>query len=384
MVIVSEIAHGGEVHLQFNSCFLKIIDDLYTDEIYFRAEKAHSEAIQAIEMTDKITYIPFEKYYDTEQYSWLSRVFGEIKQVINSLKIGKELNARIYIWTCLLPTGQLFLNLISRLYNNDKIHIIVLHGELEMIKNKRGKITKLLLGYLLKFSFFVSARTTKFIVLGDSIKNHLSKKISSKSLRKVISILHPYDYSKPNFTPVQLSKNKLIYGTIGTLMVNKNSQNLFLVASYFKNSILAGEIEFRAIGKVLTEIEPFRNELVSLQYSDSFVPQYLFEKAIKEMDFVLFFYDNNSYQLCASGAIFEIIKLGIISISITNDYFEWLFNKYGRMGFLCKDMEAMKVLIEGISTGKYKAEIEIMKDNIRSFKIDNGLSSITRKLSEFI
>lgn len=381
MILISEVVHNGEVHLQFNSCLLEIIG--YTSDnqnIVYRSERAHADAVEStISNSENIEFLRFESYYDAQNYSWVSRIAGEIIQIWKSLRLGAKRNASIYIWTCLFPTGHLFLN-FCLLFFRRAGHIIVLHGELEMLKTTKRKKTEIILGFFLKCAINMSNRNLNYIVLGSPIRRNLERYISQTAFRRVISILHPYRYN--NHSHQSLSEHKpLVFGSIGSQMLSKNSNYIFNLALSFKTEVINGDLQFKTIGKVLPEIEPYKNELVDCVHERLFIPQAVFEEAVSALDFVLFFYDNNSYQLCASGAVFEVIRLGIPVISIYNDYFNWLFQEYGSMGFLCKDVDEMNLTLSSINNGKLKMELEIIRENIVKFRDENKLISIATDLS---
>lgn len=383
MIVASEVVHTGEVHLEFNSCFLQIIRKMYPDQpIVFRSEERHARALrQSLDFQTGIILNPFRAYYDRKAYSWPKRIWGEIKTIYRTLRFGRKQKADKYVWTCLFPTGHLFLVLLLNLYKKDHPHIIVLHGELELLKENGKRGTEKFLGHILRYAMKISPSRVQYIVLGDSIRENLRPHVPPTVLEKVISILHPYEYSRGAAIRPELSTKPIRFGAIGTQMLAKNSQYLFDLASAFQPAIDAGGVSFESIGQVLPEMEGYSSPMVTAKYSADFVPQDLFEKAVEELDFVLFFYDNQSYELCASGAVFEAIKRGVPIISIENDYFKWLFRTYGAMGFLCKDLNEMKNLIGQIINGEKRSEIRSSLVSIKKFRQENDLASIASDLS---
>jgi hypothetical protein len=260
--------------------------------------------------------------------------------------------------------------------------LIVLHGELEFLKSANRKKTTVAFGVMLKLAINLGNKTTRYIVLGDRIKHHLKGYFSNNVTKRIITILHPYSYnSDQKQVAFDVNKTPLKFGAIGTQMLSKNSILIFDLARILEKEIARRALAFRTIGKVLPEVSPFKNKLVNQRYPDVFVPNATFETEVGKLDFVLFFYSNDSYQLCASGAIFEVIKLGIPIISIYNDYFDWLFDDYGEMGFLCKDINEMSAVILNIVKGKLTEEIDVFVKNIEIFKTQNNLQSIAIDLA---
>lgn len=384
MILVSEVAHPGEIHVEVNSAFLRVFTYLEpAEQIVYRAEQGHVNSINAqVGLSHKIKFVAFKQYYDPKAFSWPARIIGEIKEIYRSLKLGRKLNAQTYIWTCIFSTGHFFLSLYLIFFRNKNVkHLIVLHGELEFLKSTNRKHTTAALGLVLKLAINLSGQNTQYIVLGNRIKDHLEKYFSKDIIKKIVTVLHPYCYDL-NVKPALFKENEspLVFGTIGTQMLSKNSEQIFDLANMFEEKINNGVLNFRTIGKVLPEINPFKNKLVNQLYPDAFVPYSIFENEARKLNFVLFFYSNDSYQLCASGAVFEVIKLGLPIISIYNDYFDWLFEDYGKMGFLCNNVIEMKSLIGDIVDGKLTVEINEVLKNIAAFKIKNNLHSIAADL----
>ena len=55
---------------------------------------------------------------------------------------------------------------------------------------------------------------------------------------------------------------------------------------------------------------------------------------VQSMDAMLLLYDTNSYKLTASGAVLEAIWNEKPIIALHNMYFDYLFEKFGRLGEL--------------------------------------------------
>lgn len=387
MIIISEVVHNGEVHFQVNSCFVSMISTLHPNEkIIVRAENEHSVALQKNlkkEEFENVTFLSFDKYYDAKRYNWGLRIIGECSQIIKTLRTGRKLKNNVYVWTCLFPTGHFFLNLLTY-FQKSKKHIIILHGELEFLKSENKRITENIFGIILRSAMILSTNKNKYIVLGDNIKTNLIGLVNKRVLQKTFTILHPYNYNYVENFQKKKDTNKVTIGAIGTQMLSKNSQYMYQVAEHFKSDIQQDKIVLRTIGKILPELDSYKTDYVDKMYSDNFVSQDQFESEISKLDFVIFFYDNNAYQLCASGAIFESIRIGVPVISIENDFFRWLFNTYGDMGFLCKDLDEVKRVLNELKEGNYKKEIEVFKKNIMNFIIQNDLKNLARNLKPLI
>lgn len=388
MILVSEVVHNGEAHFQVNSCFVSMISMLYPNEpILVRAETEHITALRKNLVSGNnvsgIEFLSFDKYYDVKKYNWGLRIIGECIEICKTLLQGKARGNKIYVWTCLFPTGHFFLNIITY-FQKKKKHVIILHGELEYLKSENKHKSEKLFGFFLKIGMNLSTAKNNYVVLGDNIKNNLAGLVNKSVLDRTFSILHPYNYSVEESYLEPFDKDKFIIGAIGTQMLSKNSQYIFQLAELFRSDILQDKFVFKTIGKLLPELDSYQNDLVENLYANDFVSQKQFEFEISKLNFVIFFYDNNSYQLCASGAVLEAIRMGILIISIENDFFRWVFDRYGAMGFLCKDLDAMELLFRELKEGNYHDEMEIFKNNIIQFRVKNDLNILAASLKNII
>ncbi|MBS7231921.1 hypothetical protein KHA90_12895 [Flavobacterium psychroterrae] len=389
VIIISEVTHTGEVHFQVNSCFVEMISGLYpSQKIIFYAETNHNNAVKeslSNKQLNNLEFLPFEGYYDEKKFKWTSKIIGECIQIVKILRKGKLLKSELFVWTCLFPTGHFFLNFLL-LFQKKSKHIIILHGELEFLKISGKRKSEVFLGIILKAGIYLSSKKTKYIVLGENIKKSLKKIVSHRILKRTHSILHPYNFSVDYYLKdLNNSNDQLLnIGAIGTQMLSKNSNYIYSLAEYYKADIIQDKINFITIGKILPELHPFETDLVKKLYSDSFVSQKNFEIEISKLNFIIFFYDNTAYELCASGAIFEAIRLDVPIISIKNDFFQWLFDSYGEMGFLCNNLDDIKLIIDGLKRDGFNEKLVNFRKNIAKFKNDNDLTSLAIKLKTII
>jgi hypothetical protein len=58
------------------------------------------------------------------------------------------------------------------------------------------------------------------------------------------------------------------------------------------------------------------------------------------------------YKYLASGAVFDAINAEKPIIALRNDYFEYLFSKFGAFGYLADSIDDMADIIRGLLSGK--------------------------------
>ena len=103
---------------------------------------------------------------------------------------------------------------------------------------------------------------------------------------------------------------------------------------------------------------------------------------IDQLDFILFFYNSETYRLTASGTIFDAISRKKPIIALRNDYFEYIFNKFGSIGYLVDSIEEMATLIQHIHSNK-EIQQEFDFDEIQNMmSTENITRDFTYKLRE--
>lgn len=370
MVYFVELSKGNEAHSSLNYSMIKVLSFKYNNLKVFSSEQHFCAIHLDKEDLGKVSYQSI-RVIEGNWKSWFGKVMLESYNAIKIFrKAGIDRPSLVYI-SSIFPISQLFIKIIKKFFPN--IHVIIgLHGEMEFLKN--NKSTKLrFLGWFLKKSFKMHAKNVKYLVFGDVIKENL-KSYNFLPPTSLLSIDHPYDYraeNRPNLSKL----NGLKLGTIGIGSVNKRTNNLFVLAEAFKNQVLSDEISFNLIGKILPDLEPFVNTYVKTNGSNMILSKKEFEDKIFELHYSLFFYDNEFYSLCASGAFFDAVKFEKPILAIKNDYFSYYFKRLGNIGYLFDNLEDMKLKIATLlfenCEQEYLQQVENLKEAKRTLSIEN-------------
>ena len=109
-------------------------------------------------------------------------------------------------------------------------------------------------------------------------------------------------------------------------------------------------VRFSIIGSVQGDVEPFRNAGITLPPNPSVpMPDGEFQRAVAALDFILLLYPHDTYRLMASGAVLDALRFEKPIIALRTDYFEYLFKKFGKFGYLANDTGELLHLIEHAS-----------------------------------
>jgi glycosyltransferase involved in cell wall biosynthesis len=170
--------------------------------------------------------------------------------------------------------------------------------------------------------------------------------------------------------------NKIIsFGSVGKAIIGeKNSHLIFKLADFIKNNSISNiyNSKFTIVGTLSKDLLSCSNNYVDFNEQEVMLSNVEFETKILMLDFVLFFYNSDSYKYTASGAFFDCVKYEIPFIAIKNDFFNYYQGKYGPIGYLEDDYESLEkriVLILNTSIEDINKEINVFKNNLRTMKV---------------
>lgn len=270
------------------------------------------------------------------------------------------------------------LNLINLLLKR-KI-IIVCHGELELLISNEGGFQSKIMRFLCRNFYFKTklSNDISYIVLGDCIIDNLNQIISKQKINHFFSLDHPFiPYNIVNSENQQTSKIKV--GTVGELNSYKGAEEYVRLLMTIPIDVLR-KIEFYSIGSVTSQYTELTKHNVIIPGNGQRLSRSEFDKYVKELDYILFFYDNDKYKLIASGAIFDAIKYKKPIIALENTYFSYLTNKFGKIGFLCKNINQMsKVIIQLLEFRNSEFDFSGYYLNLTQDKFSNNLKQIINK-----
>ena len=231
-------------------------------------------------------------------------------------------------------------------FKKNKIYDLC-HNELEWIdKNKTKSKVELLLGRFYGFIFRKIKLSSKFtfILLSENMASYFKKEFVSKQNADRVSWID-HCYIRPTINE-EFNKNNGTLIKIG-LPGAINAQRGLSYLKYLLSNINNDNIKIYSLSTISENIK--NTHLVIINKTSHVLPFNEYSKKIREMDALAFFYSTDSYKLTASGAVLEAIWNGKPILALKNNYFEYLFNKYGQLGVLCDNIEELSNRVNNIS-----------------------------------
>lgn len=336
-------------HLQINASLLVMLSKIGKEVIYYAGKDSMAEVYSLLAKSNvEIVNVQANSifvYRGDNRISLLIRYL--ISAFMNLILLVRSHKNDVIVYNY----NNLFsLRLINAVNGIVKRKVLICcHGELELLSDaveEGGGLAKCL-RYLAR-DFFLKRRKIQdrvyFMVLGDVILKNLHSYLTEEQLKKFISVDHPYIFTKYiDKTEKEQHNNSLYVGTVGVFSQAKGGDLFIKIVSNVRNA----DVRFSITGRVYYSMELLNNLGIDVA-PDAHrkpLPMELYNERIKRLDYILFLYNQNSYRITASGAVMDAINLRKPIIALENDYFCYLFKKYGSFGRLFKSLEEMTAFL---------------------------------------
>ena len=320
MVTVTDLYASDFMHIEINAFFLRIYREYLKQEIHLFAERRHVEALaRAVPIDETHCFGSFRTIFQWHASRVLLREFLTIFRVLRVVLHARQNRSTLLHVLCASHFAHIVLRLVLKVIPVGCPVVLSIHSELESLARPERRF------WLPQFWFPKS--------LGIPTKNLyplvLAKNIVCEAERRKIStanwiaIEHPYTF--PEIAEKHSAKSGcFIVGAIGAASLSRGTHQIFELAERFKEDITNGRFRFQIIGKVFPPLEQHITAAVEVPKRNGFSDKDEFDKAVNALDAVLFFCPCDSYQLTASGSIFDAVRYNKPIIAYENAYFRWL------------------------------------------------------------
>lgn len=354
----------GSAHEMYNASVLYLCAQL-TPQLTCRTSKSNYRALCKTlgeQTPTNITFKPTPIVGGGGKYALLVRyVMGAVLDFVYLLFAAKRA-------IIVMPFNNLFglraINWLNKWLGRRLL--ICCHGELEAMAssvNRKGLLSQILYRRCRRFFGTRKPRIADnlfFAVLGDSVKSNLSHYVDQDIMEHFVSLDHPYIFSERvvEHKPI---RNPLRVGSAGAINRSKGLDKLVTYAKTCKEKGL--RVIVSHTGRVFgadTELSKY----VNLPDTDGELCRSQYDQRLSELDYILFFYNSDSYKITASGAIMDALAACKPIIALRNDYFEYLFKKFGPFGYLADSIDQMVDITKRVSIGELNAKFDF--DSIRA------------------
>lgn len=326
-------------HEVFNYCIFKGLSEL-SKTITVYSSKSAWECLKQYDQAINVNYKKTLNVNRENKITYILRYFISGIENVKILIFSKKSDILVYTFENVVSFS--FINKINKIFQR-RIYIFC-HGTLETLFNNTGGIGAKIIRYYCKKSFKNKKinDNIKVIVLGQNILDNLKKSQYPIDLRNFSYIDHPFIPKKIGQTENLLkAKYEIKIGMVGAFSKSKGSSEF----SKLLQNIETEKLHFYIIGTILDKDFNSNYQNVTIIGNNNFLPREQFDEYVNNLDYILFLYPEDTYRFTASGAFFDSILFKKPIIALRNNYFEYMFNKYGKVGELFDSVEDIQVYL---------------------------------------
>ena len=367
----------NKMHAIFNASLLAMLINLYSDIIFSGEKRNMSDVINILKENHiDVKNVRKRNLYLITTHSGIRAFltfclsfFYNLYFIISSRKN----DLLVFNYNNLFSVRSI--NFFNKFFNRNIL--IFCHGEMEFLisDTKQYGLLNTILTYFGK-NFFLNKQIKmhpkiKFVVMGDSILSNIKSVIPNNISKSFISIDHSYFFRRKENLELSFNNKKIKIGTVGTFSKIKGGEDFFKLY----NLIGPDKVDFSITGRIFYESYIFDSMKIDIPKNKgkNMIPRNELEERIQKLDIILFFYSKTSYKLIASGAIMDAINMRKPILAIKNDYFEYIFRKFGRFGFLVNSVEEMATILKTIRKEDLLFDFDSIQKQMNISKITEQL-----------
>ena len=198
--------------------------------------------------------------------------------------------------------------------------------------------------------------------------------ICAKNRDRIFGMDHCYIRPESGAVGNPISFNGIKIGLPGAVSPSRGIASLKKLVPMVSNP----SIRFYGIS-TLSEPITFDN-FIELNKSGERLPFDLYNSYVKQMDAYLMMYNLGSYSMTASGALLEAIWNEKPFFALRNVYFEYMFNKFGDLGYLADSIEELAEKLNHLSS----SDISGFVQSIKKAKTSLLPANVKKQLKEII
>lgn len=376
---IIDVYSTGSYHEVINQGYLMMISDLYENVVYLGTESSCKNLQRLMDEC--------KQDYSNVKFNYIKKPKLKVKrQGIHSMLHLFQVSWLNYKFYRKVPkncdvffNNNLFyaiflIHFFSRLQNN---MYIMCHSEMEhIVPNRKESITSFPSALFFKFVFNKVNLSDKFhfILLSSKMADYFRRYIKPENRQRVYWMDHCY--IRPE---------------------NKLRQDNIESGDWIKIGIPGAITPQRGLAELETMLESIDNERIRV-YSLSYISKHIsnpgfvelnktgkllpfneYNNYVRQMDILSLLYTAGSYKLTASGAALEAIWNEKPIFAIKNDYLEYLFEKFGPLGYLANDVTELVEKCDTINYTtmlKYIANIQKAKKKLLPKSVELQLTQI--------
>jgi hypothetical protein len=223
----------------------------------------------------------------------------------------------------------------------DVVCLVVLHDELQDVATLPPLRPFRLFFWLRIWLSVGNTNELRYVVLGPRIEERL-KQYVPRVRSYVSSIDLPY-FFRDDVSPEPFPDDIIRFGFYGVGSFEKGADIFFRLAEEVQSTTTTYKPTFTLIGRIPQKhVKDVPHRSVNIPSPDVPLDQVTYGQYCRNIDYALFFYRPDAYELRASGAILDAFLFQKPIIALKSPLSEYYFKKMGDIGYLCENYNVLR------------------------------------------
>ncbi len=370
MILMCEPQCVGYEHSTVNAALIAMFRDAFPNErMIFFAERQHLSSVSQV-LNDLAVDIEYREIDIPSGRSDFVRLAPAFVMCARLFRLANTRQASTIVFCSITSPCLISIKLLLRAFTDVKC-VVTPHSILEEVSKRRSLfprgalkewLVQLLFGFRLWFTRG-NLSTIRYLILGDSITQELARQLPEMA-KYLCSIDLPYVF-QPLTDPKPLNEKVVRFGFFGVASIRKGVDTFFRVAESVKSKRTKIEPEFILIGHFTdATAKKFKNDAVCVPSPEKPLDSQSYDLYARSIDYAIFLHKSTSYNLVASGALFDAFSYVKPIIALESPFFEHYFSQMGDIGYLCTSYDELKEVILDVLEAKTDAHYPIQQRNI--------------------
>jgi hypothetical protein len=384
MIVICEPMAWGFEHATVNAALIETVADAFQEEeLLFLAEAEHIQYVKNI--LDAHSVVVRYREMTIPPRALLinyKRFAPDFRLYRNVFHVAHKNHANTIIFCSVMSPGLISVKALLRRYR-DIVCLVIPHDILQTVTKVPSLRPYRLFFWFWLWLSFVNTHRLRYVVLGSYIEEQL-KKYAPRASRYVSSIDLPYFFSG-DVGPEPFADDVIRFGSYGVGCLEKGTNIFFGLAEEVQSAKTRYKSKFTLIGCMLDKrLKVVPHSSVNIPSQDVPLDAESYEKYGRGIDYALFFYRPDAYELRVSAAVLDAFLFLKPIIALKSPFSEYYFKKMGDIGYLCEDYNAMRDTVLDILETKPIDHYRQQQKNILTQRVQFSPACVSLKFRSLL
>jgi hypothetical protein len=384
MIVICEPMCWGFEHAQANAALIGTVAYAFQDEeLLFLAEAEHIRYVKdildahSVVVSYREATIPPRALLQMHQ-----RFVPDFRLYRNAFHVARENHANTIIFCSVMSPGLISIKALLRRYR-DTVCLVVLHHVVQEVTTVPSLQPHRLFFWLRLWLSFGNTDRLRYVVLGPLIEERLKRYVPRVG-GYLSSIDHPYFFAD-DVRPEPLADDAIRFGSYGVGSFEKGTDVFFRLAEEVQSVKTTYKPAFTLVGYVWDKrLKAVPHGSVNIPFLDAPLDADAYQTYCRNIDYALFFYVPNAYELRASGSMLDAFLFLKPIIALKSPLSEYYFKKMGDIGYLCENYAAVRDTVFDILETRPADRYRQQQENILAQRAQFSPAGVSAKFRSLL